>query len=215
MNSEVKTLLVRTAEAWQTKNDPSYDFDHVLRVLNLSVRIGLSEKADTDVLFPAALFHDIIFYEKNDARNKGSSKESAEAAREVLLAIDGFDKNKIEAVVECISQCSFSKGIKPTLLESKILQDADGLEATGAISIMRTFSSGGRMNIPFYCRQDPFCENGPVDFRSSLDLFYTRLLVVESRMHTELAKKMARRRTEFLRSFLDEFKMELSESLVT
>ena len=101
------------------------------------------------------------------------------------------------------------------LLESKILQDADRLEATGAISIMRTFSSGGQMNRPFYDPADPFCRNGTVAFRSDLDLFYRRLLVVEKGMHTPYARKIARRRTLFLKQFLRELKMELKESKVS
>ncbi|MCK9344648.1 MAG: phosphohydrolase, partial [Candidatus Pacebacteria bacterium] len=107
---------------------------------------------------------------------------------------------------------SFSKGITPDLIEAKGLQDADRLEATGAISIMRTFASSGQMNRPFYSPEDPFCENGHTDFRSGIDLFYRRLLIVEKTMHTELAKKMARKRTQFLEKFLEQFREELVDS---
>lgn len=111
---------------------------------------------------------------------------------------------------ESIYFCSFRKGIVPESIEAKILQDADGLEATGAISIMRTFSSTGQMGRQFYEPSDPFCEKRtPEDLKYGLDLFYTRLLVVESRMHTKTAKEIAGRRTRFSMAFLDELKAEL------
>ncbi len=113
-------------------------------------------------------------------------------------------------VKKCILECSFSKGIIPDLLESRILQDSDGLEATGAISIMRTYSSTGQMKRPFYNSRDPFCETREPDTMNfALDLFYERLLKVGERMHTETAKVIAKRRTEFLLVFLEEFKQEL------
>ena len=79
---------------------------------------------------------------------------------------------------------------------------------------MRTFSSGGQMNRPFYDPVDPFRRNGPSPFRTSFDLFDERLLVVEAGMHTETAKRIARRRTGFLQRFLWELQLELQEAQV-
>lgn len=98
------------------------------------------------------------------------------------------------------------------MLEAKIIQDSDRLEACGAISIMRTFSSGGQMNIPFYNPKDPFCKKKSTEFKSNIDLFHRRLLVVGKKMHTDHAKKIAKKRTLFLKKFLSEFKRELKES---
>lgn len=84
------------------------------------------------------------------------------------------------------------------------------MEATGAISIMRTYSSTGQMKNPFYNAEDPFCKNRKPDaLKFALDLFYERLLKVTERMHTKTAKKIAKRRTDFLIKFLEEFKLEL------
>ena len=78
---------------------------------------------------------------------------------------------------------------------------------------MRTFSSGGQMKSPFYFPEDPFYKRTePLMSASGIALFYKRLLVVEQMMHTDLAKKIAKRRTEFLRSFLKELRLELQES---
>ncbi|MEK6961059.1 MAG: HD domain-containing protein [Nanoarchaeota archaeon] len=181
-----------------------------MRVLRNSEMIAREESADLDVIVPSALFHDVITYTKDDPRSEHAAKESAERARAILAGLSNYPPEKIFNVYEAISCCSFRKGIMPESIESQILQDADGLEATGAISIMRTFSSTGQMGRQFYEPSDPFCESrAPEDMRYGLDLFYTRLLVVESRMHTKTAKDIARRRTRFLREFLDELKMEL------
>lgn len=211
MNKFLKEKLIKLAEEKQTKTDPSHDFQHVLRVFNLALQIGKKEQADLDVLIPAALLHDLVVYRKDQPNSKNSADESAELAGKILKNIKEYPKNKIDRVATCIKQCSFSKSLKPSSLESKILQDADGLDSTGAISIIRTASSGGQMNRQFYEPADPFCRNGAVAGRSDLDLFYRRLLIIEKRMQTNLAKRIAKRRTMFLKKFLDELKLELNE----
>ena len=212
MNTTLKDKLIAISEDCQTKGDPSHDFQHILRVTNLAMKIGESVYADLDVVIPAALFHDTVVYQKDTPQSKSESDESAEVAGEILRGTSEYPQDKIESVKTCIKQCSFSKGIVPDMLESKVLQDADRLEATGAISIMRTFASCGQMKRQFYSPEDPFCEKGAEPFRSGIDLFYRRLLVVEKTMHTELAKKIARKRTQFLESFLAQLKEELTES---
>lgn len=212
MDTLLKNALVVISRKRQATTDPSHDFQHVLRVMNMAEKIGRQEKADLDILIPAALFHDTIVYPKNTLASKNETEESADLAVKILTGIKKFPRTKIDSVALCIRQCSFSKQIKPDLLEAKILQDADRLEATGAISIMRTFSSGGQMHKPFYPPDDPFCEKGYVRFRSALDLFYDRLLVVEKTMHTNYAKRIAKRRTLFLKKFLQELRTELQET---
>ena len=212
MTLTLKEKLVNIAKNKQTKDDPSHDFQHILRVTNLAQRIAEFEKADLEIVVPAALFHDSVVYKKNSLESKNETEESALYALEQLNNIDEYPKEKIERVQTCIRQCSFLKGITPNLIESKILQDADRLEATGAVSIMRTFASCGQMNIQFYDPDDPFCKKGTIPFKSGIDLFYNRLLLVEDRMHTAIAKKIAKRRSEFLGQFLKELEFELQES---
>lgn len=212
MEDSLRKKLTAIAKARQIKDDPSHDFQHILRVVNLAEKIAKEEKADLDIIIAAALFHDIIVYQKDTTKSKSESDESAEVAAQILSDIDEYPKEKIDRVKTSIKQCSFSKGIVPDLLESKILQDADRLEATGAISIMRTFASGGQMKRQFYDPKDPFCELGTVEFRSGLDFFYNRLLVVGKTMHTKYAKDIAKRRSKFLEDFLAQLSNELQES---
>lgn len=210
MNKKLRNQLIEIAMERIPNTDVSHDFEHALRVLTNAERIAKKEKADLDIIIPAALFHDLIVYPKNHPERHKSQEKSAEEAEKILKSFKNFPIEKIEKVKTCILECSFSKWIIPEILESKILQDADGLEATWAISIMRTYASAGQMKIVFYNSDDPFCENRLAnDLKYSLDLFFTRLLKVTQRMHTTSAKKIAQRRTNFLNTFLKEFKLEL------
>ncbi|KKR09597.1 MAG: Metal dependent phosphohydrolase [Parcubacteria group bacterium GW2011_GWA2_39_18] len=214
MKKSLQEKLIKIAQKRQIKTDPSHDFQHVWRVFNLAVQIGRNVKADLDIVIPAALFHDTVIYRKDHPNSKNETDESAEIAGKILTKISGYPRKKIESVKVCIRQCSFTKGIKPDLLESKVLQDADLLESTGVISIMRTFSSCGHMNRVFYNPKHPFFKKGEINFKSGVGLFYRRLLVAENRMHTKFAKQIAKRRTAFLKEFLSELKLELKESKV-
>jgi uncharacterized protein len=213
MNKLTKNKLINILESKIFKKDPSHDINHTLRVLVLAEKMGKKEKADMDIVIPAAIFHDIINYPKNHIKRLNSSEESAKLAKKVLENIDSFPKNKINKVYESIRLCSFTKNIRPSFLEAKILQDADGIEAMGAISIMRTFSSAGILNRSFYNNADPFCKKRiPEDDKYAIDLFFTRLLIVKDRLHTKTAKKMARERFNFLKKFLKELSFELKQS---
>ncbi len=210
MNTSLKQSLINIAKSKISNTDVSHDFEHALRVLSNAERIAEKENGNLNILTPAALFHDLIVYPKDHPDRLLSQLKSAEAAENILRALHFSPTDDIEKIKTCIMECSFSKGIIPDLLESKILQDADGLEATGAISIMRTYSSTGQMKRPFYNTTDPFCENRKPDASQfALDLFYERLLKVSERMHTKTAREIAQRRTDFLKIFLQEFALEL------
>jgi uncharacterized protein len=211
MNKKLRGTLMAIAKK-RIKSDVSHDFTHAYRVLTLAEKIAKSEKADLDIVVPAALFHDVIIY-KGTPKYKYETQESAKLASEILKKVKGYPQSKIEKAAYSISVCSFSKNIRPKLLEAKILQDADLLEATGAIAIMRTFASTMTMHNTFYDTDDPFCKNRkPNDKLYSLDLFFTRLLVANQRMHTKMAKQIAKTRINFLHKFIKELSLELKES---
>ncbi|MDQ1300025.1 MAG: uncharacterized protein QG636_693 [Patescibacteria group bacterium] len=211
IKAELRKQLVDIAKERQTKTDVSHDFQHVLRVCNVAEKIADTVNADPEIVIPAALFHDIVVYAKNSPESQFENEESAELAGEILSSVEGYPSEKIEAVKACIRECSFSKGTLPSSLESSVLQDADRMDSVGAISIMRTFSSGGQMNRPLYDPEDPFCkgENPP---STSVRLFYKRLLVVADRMHTDYAREAAKRRADFTKRFLVQLGIELEES---
>lgn len=210
MQKKFKDQLIEIARERQIKNDPSHDFNHVLRVLYLAEKISKKEKADLDIVIPATVFHDIVVYPKNTINSLTETDESAEVAGQILSSLVWYQKDKIELVKTCIRQCSFTKGIMAEMIEGKVLQDADRIESTGAISILRTFSSGGKMDRELYCPFDPFRKQGiPSQVEFSLDLFFLRLLKIADTMRTETGKKMAKRRHLFLIKFLKQLEYEL------
>lgn len=212
MDNIMKDKLINITKEKFQEGDPSHDIYHTLRVLKNAEFIASKENGDLDIIIPSALFHDIICYPKDSEKSKYSSVESADFAASILETIPDYPKDKISKVHTSIRECSFSKGIIPELLEGKILQDADRLEATGAISIMRTFASAGLMNSKLYNFDDPFCmERDPDSLNYALDLFYNRLLIVKDVMHTETAKSIAERRTKILYDFLNSLEEELYE----
>jgi uncharacterized protein len=213
MKNDLRDKLIKLAKSCYGESDPSHSFSHIERVLlNAEIISKTEPQADLEIIIPAVLFHDAVTYAKDDPRNKFSTEESANKAEAILVSVSEYPQNKIQAVKECIIKTSFSKGLKAETIEQKILQDSDMLEATGAISIMRTFTTGGIMKRDLYNTTDPFVKNRePEDFKYSLDLFYSRLLKVEARMNTTKSKEIASRRTKFLYDFLNELKLEINE----
>lgn len=210
MKKQLYNKLIKITEKHTKNNDPSHDLEHALRVLSNVEIIVKKEGGDLDVLIPAALFHDVVIYPKNHSNSKNAPNESALLTERILKKEKDYPKEKISLVCEVIKKCSFDKNNEPKDIETKILRDADRLEATGVIAIMRTFASSGQMNRPFYDLNDPFCEKRkPNAKNNAVDLFYERLLIAKDRVYTKTAKKIAIKRTNFLNIFLEELKREL------
>lgn len=214
MNNHLEEKFLAILKLAIVNHDPSHDYSHTVRVLNLARKIQAKEGGSWDIIMPAVIFHDVVFYPKNSVNAEYATQHSADFAEQALLRFPKeYPPQKSLTVQRCIYECSYSKGLKPTSLESSILQDADRLEATGAISIMRTFASCGAMNLPLYNTEDPFYQKElPERQKAGLDLFYTRLLRVEKEMNTRTARLMAKGRTKLLRRFITQFKEELKES---
>jgi len=191
------------------KNDSAHDFNHIMRVFKNAQKLCKKEKANEKLVLSAALLHDIISYPKSDKRSKSSSLKSAEESKKILKKLD-FSEKEIQLVSDAIRDHSFSRGKTPKTLEGKILQDADRLDAIGAIGIARVFAVGGSEKRPFYNDEDPFCKtHAPDDSLWTLDHFYQKLLKLESLMNTKSAKTEAKKRTKVLKVFLSELKNEL------
>ena len=191
-------------------NDPAHDFGHIMRVYKNAEKLAKKEKANTKLILSAALLHDIINYPKSDKRSKNSSTQSAAQARKILSKYD-FSNSEIKIVTDAIRDHSFSKNKTPKTLEGKILQDADRLDAIGAIGIARTFAVTGAEGRPFYSTSDPFCSNRkPNDQKWAIDHFYKKLLKLENLMNTKYAKSEAKRRTKILTKYLSDLQKEIA-----
>ena len=172
-------------------------------------KICKEEKANEKLILSAALLHDIVSYPKSDKRSKMSSLESAKKSKQILKKYD-FSKEEITIISDAIRDHSFSQNKVPRTLEGKILQDADRLDALGAIGIARVFATGGSLKRPFYNLDDPFCKTRiPDDKTWTVDHFFQKLLKLESLMNTKSGKVEAKRRTRVLKEFLNYLKQEL------
>ena len=191
-------------------NDSAHDFEHVMRVYKNAQKICKKEKANEKLVLSAALLHDIVSYPKSDKRSKLSSLQSAKKSKQILKKYD-FSKEEITIIYNAIRDHSFSQNKVPVTLEGKILQDADRLDALGAIGITRVFATAGSLERPFYNIDDPFCKSRtPNDKIWTVDHFYQKLLKLESLMNTKSGKVEAKIRTRVLKEFLNQLKQEIS-----
>ncbi len=173
----------------QTSPNGTHGFEHIERVYDTCRHIGHVERADLDVLLPAALLHDIARDETNHAQT------GAEKAKQVLRRY-GEPEGRIQEISSAIASHSFSGKKPPETLEAKILSDADKLDALGAIGVYRTAEYSGEHTRPIG------------DFIAH---FYEKLLQLERLLFTDEAKRMARGRTQFMKDFLAQFEKELRQ----
>ncbi|MGB0724049.1 MAG: HD domain-containing protein [Nitrosopumilus sp.] len=190
-------------------NDPAHDFEHIMRVYHNAEKIAKKEKANQKLVLAAALLHDIVSYPKSSKLSKFSSIESAKKSKSILKKYN-FSNEDISIISDAIEDHSFSQNKIPRTIEGQILQDADRLDALGAIGIARVFATSGSLNRPFYKIDDPFCdERTPDDNRWAIDHFFNKLLKLESLMNTKSGKIEAKKRTKVLKIFLQQFKSEI------
>jgi len=191
-------------------NDSAHDFEHIMRVYKNAQKMCKKEKANEKLVLSAALLHDIVSYPKSDKRSKLSSVESAKKSKRILKKYD-FSKEEIIIISDAIRDHSFSQNKVPKTLEGKILQDADRLDALGAIGIARVFATSGSLRRPFYNMGDPFCKKRtPNDKIWTVDHFFQKLFKLDSLMNTKSGKMEAKKRTRVLKEFLNHLKQEIS-----
>lgn len=198
-------LLDRHAAA-----DAAHDVAHVGRVVTNARRLAEVEGADWQVVMPAAWLHDCVVVPKS---SPDRSRASQLAARQAIAWLEEHDwpHGRLDEISHAIEAHSFSAGIAPRTLEAKVLQDADRLDALGAVGLARTLMLGGEMGRIFYQPEDPFCDAREADDSIyTLDHVYRKLLTLEGTMQTESARKEAGRRTVFLREYLTQLRDEIS-----
>jgi len=189
--------------------DSAHDFGHVSRVAANAQRIAIAEGARVDVVLAAAWLHELFSYPKGHPDSHLSGEVCAERAA-IVLRSEGVGEETSAAVCECIRVHAFSRGLVPTTLEGKVLQDADRLDAIGAIGIARCFATCASMGRPLYSPEDPFCKTRePQDKLWGVDHFYRKLLRIAEGLHTGTARELGRDRTEFLRVYLRQLEAEI------
>jgi uncharacterized protein len=150
-----------------------------------------------------------VAVEKNSPQRPFASRLSAAMARELVAPL-GWTAARVDALAHVIETHSFSAGLKPETLEAKIFQDADRLDAIGAIGIARCFHVGGRMGGALYHPVDPGAEARPLDDGAyALDHFPAKLFKVAEGFLTAEGRRMAAARSEFMTDFVATFRAEV------
>ena len=184
-----------------------HDYFHSVRVHDVAVTIQATEGGDLDVIRLAALLHDA------DDRKLFDSADHDNAR--CFMGDNGIPDDVQERVVHVISQISFKgkDSVVPDSLEGKIVQDADRLDAIGAIGIGRAFAYGGSRSRPMHVPGQGFLEDMDADTyysheNTTINHFYEKLLLLKDMMNTPAARDMAEGRHRFMESFLEEFYAE-------
>ena len=201
-------ILAKTRKFVQSRSegDSSHDYLHIGRVLKNAKAIVSMEKADLFIVEMAALLHDIDDWKFSKGKNKALA----------YLKTTPLDKKTITKIMKAIDEVSF-KGAKvnttPSTIEGKIVQDADRLDALGAIGIARCFSYGGYKGHAIYDPKiKPRLHSSFSAYKkartTSINHFHEKLLLLKDRMNTKTGKKLAKRRHAFMECFLEEFWQE-------
>lgn len=187
-----------------------HDYYHTMRVYRLSVQIAKEENADMLIVQLAALLHDV-----DDAKLSTETYATKKNAVDFMES-NGLDNKIIEVVCKIIEEVSFAgtDSVVPSTIEGKCVQDADRLDAIGAIGIARTFAYGGSKGRKIYDPDiKPLINMNKEEYRqnqdsTSVNHFYEKLLLLKDMMNTETAKRMAERRQAAMEAYLEEFMAE-------
>lgn len=186
-----------------------HDYAHTLRVLRMATRLAEAEGADATIVQLAAALHDV-----DDRKLSPQTHEDLGRTR-AFMAGAGLDSKTADLVCQIISEVSFkgSDSVMPSTLEGRCVQDADRLDALGAIGVARTFAYGGAHGRPLHDPADPprlgmDDEQYRQRTSSSLNHFHEKLFLLKDLMGTETGKAIAERRDAFMCEFVDEFLAE-------
>lgn len=205
----LKQSLIDEIRPYYEAQDPGHDWAHIQRVVNTATHLAEKEKALKEVVIPAAYLHDIVNVAKNHPERARASTLAADKAIK-LLEKHGYEPRYFAQIHQAIVEHSFSKGLTPSSLESACVQDADRLDALGAIGVLRCAAVNVEMKAKFYDPQDPFAKKRELNDKVwMLDHYEVKLLKLKDSLQTESAKIEGKNRTLFMQSFLDQLKKEL------
>ncbi len=202
MNKSLKTeeQMINEAIKYMSKyhetDSTGHDYHHVMRVLRVAIDLSQNYEVDLLVVSLAAILHDL-----DDPKIRTDSL----LAKSYLSSLE-IEDDRREQILEIIMNMSFSKqklGKAVTTLEGRIVQDADRLDALGAIGIARCFAFGGSHHRPIY--------NGDKNDQSSIAHFYQKLLHLETLINLPEAKIIAMERTDFMKEYLRLFLKDFNE----
>ena len=200
-------LIARTAAYVKEKFENEYsghDWFHTLRVFRTATRIAEAEGADLETVQLAALLHDV-----DDRKLSPETYEDKANARSFLSA-NNVDESRIDEICRIIGEISFAENCVPSTLEGKCVQDADRLDAIGAVGIARAFAYGGNHNrLMYHPDVKPNLNMSKEEYVNSksttVNHFYEKLFKLTDMMNTDTAKAIAKERDAYMRDFIAEF----------
>jgi len=206
-----KEILKQTVDFVRQKLEgegSGHDWWHIYRVWQNAKSIAEEEGGNIFIIELAALLHDIADHKFHN----GDETVGPRVAREFLMS-KNVGSESILSVIEIMEEISFSKGITPSSLEGRIVQDADRLDAIGAIGIARAFAYGGYKQREIYNPDIPPTEyltkeEYKQNTNPTLNHFYEKLLLLKDLMNTGKGKKMAKERHLFMENYLEQFYQE-------
>ena len=191
------------------RGDAAHDDMHVHRVVANARSLAVAEGADFAVVIPAAWLHDCVIVPKDSPERSKASRLAAAAAGDYLRGA-GYDLQAIPQIQHAIEAHSFSAKIPPRSVEARVVQDADRLDALGAVGIARTMMLGGAMGKPLYDADEPLpIRRTADDGENVLDHFFVKLLTLSDTMQTDAGRDEAVRRTTFMRAYLMQLGSEI------
>lgn len=201
--------LIEQILPYYKAQDPGHDWAHINRVVKTATMLAEQEKADLAVVVPAAYLHDIVNVPKNHPDRARASELTADKAVK-LLKEHGYDESKLSAIRTAIIEHSFSRGLTPSTIEAACVQDADRLDAIGAIGVLRCAAVNVEMKTSFYDPADPFAQKRDLDDKTwMVDHYYVKLLKLAETMRTPAARREGEKRVEFMRAFLEQLRSEV------
>lgn len=194
-------------------NDGSHDFSHVERVYNLAMKISKGEKIDLDIVKAATLLHDIARGKEDIGEIECHAEAGAKLAEEILSEMN-FPKDKIHAVLHCIKVHRYSKNLKAETKEAEILQDADRLDALGAITIARIFMFNGYRRNQLHDPERKPEEHYYGQETTAINHFYEKIFKIRPEtFKTKKAREIAKERYGFVKEYVDRFLKEWNGEL--
>ena len=207
MNSQILSKAIEYVKTFFENDVSGHDYYHTQRVYKTAVKLAEKEGADVELTALAALLHDV-----DDRKLSPETHQNFDNARRFMTenGVDGETQNKVIDIISKVSYVGENSPV-PDSIEGKCVQDADRLDAIGAIGIARAFAYGGSHGRSMY---DPSVK--PEHFTdekqyygnknsTSLNHFYEKLFLLKDLLNTEAAKAIAEKRDEFMHAFVDEF----------
>lgn len=206
-------LEAEVARVWAAQTDGAHDIWHLRRVWAQCQAIAdvLETPVDRGVLLAGSYLHDIVNLPKNHPQRADAATLSADHAVAFLSPL-GWPQDRLDMVRHAIEAHSFSAGVVCHSIEAEVLQDADRLEALGAIGIARCFNVSGQLGGALFDGGDPYAARRPLNDRAfALDHFEVKLYRIAETLNTAPARVIAAERVAFMRRFAEQLVSELGD----